>query len=630
MIMNWYTALTDWVGRLPRRRLIGSSIALAAVLFVSLNIFASRAMDTWRADVTEARVWTLSDGTRELLAGLEEPLHMRLFLSGGLTEAAPQLAAYANRVRGTLETYADLAGGKITLEVIDPAPFSDAEDRAVGFGIDRIALPGAAEPMFFGLAATNSTDGRATIPVFSPEREAWLEYDLTRLVAELGQPVKPKIALLDGIGLAGNPMMGQPEQQSLAMLRELYDVEVLTGDVNEFPEGTQVVAVVHPQELSDATLYALDQWVMGGGALMAFVDPHAETQRGPQGMPATDPASNLAPLFEAWGVTYDPAQAIAAPQHALTTVRRINNREAEVGNPAWLRIGPDAMDRDTPVLARLSALILTSVGSFSADDEVEFTPLVTASDDARLTDAEMAGDLFGDPRRLLDEGTLPESAPVPVARLGGALTSAFPDGAPEGSEWSAEHVSQADNANVLLVADADMLMDRNWVQTRRILGAEIPQAFANNGDFFLNAVEQMAGGAALADLRGRAIDWRPLERIEDMTRAAEAEYRATEQALLDRISEAENALRDLAPGDGEEGVLFSAEAVAETEKLRADLLAARAELRQVQYDLRSDVESLKSWVTTINAGVIPVLAALAALAFALRKPRRKLPARGTA
>ncbi|WP_417248311.1 Gldg family protein [Celeribacter sp.] len=630
MTMERLKFLTEWVGRLSRRRLIAFSIALAAVLFVSLNVFASRALDGWRADVTEARVWTLSDGTRELLGGLEEPLHMRLYLSGGLTEAAPQLAAYANRVRGTLETYADLADGMITLEVIDPAPFSDAEDRAVGFGIDRISLAGASEPMFFGLAVTNSTDGRATIPVFSPDREAWLEYDLTRLVAEIGQPVKHKVALIDGIGLSGNSMVGQQEQQSLAMLREFYDVEVLSGDVNAFPEGTKVVAVVHPQDLSEPTLYALDQWVMGGGALMTFVDPYAETQMGPQGMPATDTASDLAPLFEAWGVSYDPAQAIADPQHALTTVRRINGREAELGNPAWLRFGPEAMDRDTPVLGRLSALVLTSAGSFAGEDGADLTPLVTASSQARLSDAEMAGDLYGDPRRLLDEGAEPDSAPVPVARLGGALSTAFPDGKPEGSEWSGEHIAQVEEANVLLVADADMLMDRNWIQTRNILGAQIPQAFANNGDFLLNAAEQMAGGAALADLRGRAIDWRPLERIENMTRAAEAEYRATEQALLDRIDEAEAALRDLAPADGESGALFSAEAVAEAESLRADLLAARAELRQVQYDLRSDVERLKSWVTTINVGVIPVLAALAALAFALRKPKRKLPVRAGA
>src|SRR5690606_25194099 len=168
---------------------------------------------------------------------------------------------------------------------------------------------------------------------------------------------------------------------------------------------------------------------------------------------------------------------------------------------------------------------------------------------------------------------------------------------------------EADVSNVMLMGDADMLMDRNWIRHQQILGSQIPQAFANNGDFFLNAVEQMAGGAALADLRGRATDWRPLERIEDMQKAAEAEYRATEQALLERISQTEQKLRELAPAEGEDGALAGDVAVAEAEQLRADLLAARAELRQVQYDLRSDVENLKAWVTTINVGIVPVIAA---------------------
>lgn len=631
MIMERLNKLIEWAARLPRRRLVGFSIALAGILFISLNIFSARALDGLRADVTDARVWTLSDGTRELLQDLEEPLHLRLFLSDGLTEAAPQLAAYAERVRGTLETYAGMADGEITLEVISPEPFSNDEDRAVGFGINRIALQGASEPMYFGLAATNSTDGQSTIPVFSPDREAWLEYDLTRLIAELGQPDKPKVALIDGLDLAGNPMMRQPAQQSLSMLRELYDVEVLSGDVNSFPDGTEIVAVVHPQGLSDKTLYALDQWVMGGGGLMAFVDPQAETQVDPRGMPSPDSSSDLDKLFKAWGVDYDPGKLVADPQNALTTVRQINGRQTEVGNPAWLRIGPDNMATDRPVLARLSTLIMTGTGSFSAaNDEVQLEPLVTAGNQAGIAAVPETATPVGDPRALLENAEKPEAVPILAARLSGKLKSAFPDGKPEGSEWSGDHVAEADVSNVMLMGDADMLMDRNWIRHQQILGSQIPQAFANNGDFFLNAVEQMAGGAALADLRGRATDWRPLERIEDMQKAAEAEYRATEQALLERISQTEQKLRELAPAEGEDGALVGDEAVAEAEQLRADLLAARAELRQVQYDLRSDVENLKAWVTTINVGIVPVIAALVALAFALRRPRRKLPKRATA
>ena len=624
--MERITALTNWVSRQPRRRLIGSSIALTMALFVSANIFAARTMDGWRADVTESKVWTLSDGTQTLLTDLDEPLHLRLYLSDGLTQAAPQLSAYADRVRGMLASYADRADGQITLEVIDPEPFSNAEDRAVGFGINRIALAGGAEPIFFGLAGTNSTNGRATIPVFSPDREAWLEYDLTRLVADLGQPVKPKVALIDGIGLAGNPMTRTPEQQSLAMLRELYDVEVLSGDINGFPDNTKVVAVAHPQALSDTTLYALDQWVMGGGAMMAFVDPHAETQMGPQGMPAPDPASDFATLFDGWGVTFDATTAVADPTYALATTRSVGGRETNVGNPAWLRLDANAFDQDTPALARLSAIVMTTAGSFATtEDGPTLIPLVTASDQAVLASAANAVDRFADPRDLMATGTAPDTAPIVMARMTGTLSSAFPEGKPEGSEWQAEHLAQTASANVLLSGDADMLTDRNWIQQRSIFGAQVPQAVANNGDFFLNAVEQMAGGAALADLRGRAIDWRPLTRIDAMERAAEMQYRATEQALLERISQTETSLRELAPEGEDASALISAEMVAKAEELRADLLAARAELRQVRYELRRDVEALQAGVTTLNVGLVPFVAAVIALFFALRRPKRNLP-----
>ncbi len=630
MTMERITALTQWVSRQPRRRLIGTSIALCTLTFLSLNVLATRALDGVRADVTQSQVWTLSDGTRSLLGNLDEPLHLRFYLSDALTEAAPQLSSYADRVRGLLETYDDLSDN-ISLEIVSPEPFSDEEDRAVGFGINRIALAGAAEPMFFGLAATNSTDGRANIPVFSPEREAWLEYDLTRVVAELGQSEKPRLALLDGLGLSGGPASGGAPQQSLALLQELYEVDLLSGDINEFPDGTRVVAVAHPQGLSDASLYALDQWVMGGGALMVFLDPHAETQAGPQGAPAQDTASDLEPLLDGWGINFDTSVAIADPRYALTTTRRVGGRDTQVGNPAWLRLDAQALDQETPALANLSAVVLTTAGHFTSDDEgPALTPLATLSPDAVLASSSDAADPFADPRALMANGTRPDQAPVAIARVSGALKSAFPDGKPEGSEWSEEHLAEVSDANVLLSGDADLLHDRNWIQQRRVFGTQVPQAFANNGDFLLNAVEQMAGGTALADLRGRAVDWRPLTRIESMEREAELHYRATEQALLDRIAETESALRELAPASnkqdpGKGAVLFNAEMVAESENLRADLLAARAELRQVQYDLRSDVEALQAGVTTLNVGIVPFLAAVMALFFALRRPKRPLP-----
>ena len=362
---------------------------------------------------------------------------------------------------------------------------------------------------------------------------------------------------------------------------------------------------------------------------MLFLDPFAETQTGERpGEPPADPSSDLAALLDGWGVAFDPAQAVADPAHAIRTTRTVGGRRQEVANPAWLALGPEAMDHETPALARLSSLVMTTAAAFSAaEDGPTLTPLVTASPDAALADAATAADGFADPRRLLTDATAPETPPALAARITGALRSAFPEGAPEGSDWTGEHVAEAAQANILLVGDADMLMDRNWIQRRSILGASVPQAFANNGDFLLNAAEQMAGGAALADLRGRAVAWRPLERIDDLRRAAEAEYRETEQRLLARIREAEDKLRDLAPPEGEDGALFAEEAVAEADALRADLLAARAELRRVRYELRRDVDALKGWVTTAHVGAVPALAALAALGVALRRPCHPLPKR---
>lgn len=280
-------------------------------------------------------------------------------------------------------------------------------------------------------------------------------YDLTRLVAELGQPETPKMALIDAIGLAGNPMAGVPEQQSLAMLRELYGVEILSGDGHALPEGTKVVAVAHPQAPSEPTLYALDRWVMGGGSMMAFVDPHAETRMGLQGMPAPNAASDFAILFDGWGVTFDAATAVADPAYALKTIRRIGGREANVGTPAWLRLDADAFDQNARALARLPSMVMTTVGSFgTTENGPTLVPLATASDQAVLAGASEAADRFGDPRDLVAKGTATETAPIVMARMSGPVSSTVPDGKPDRSEWEAAHLSKPASANVLLSGDA--------------------------------------------------------------------------------------------------------------------------------------------------------------------------------
>ena len=642
-------------------RIAVAAALLGAVIFVCLNIVSAQLFRNARVDLTQQHLYSLSQGTRTMLGELKEPVRFRLFMSSGLTKQAPQLAAFAGRVRSLLDSYAAAARGNIVLEVIDPRPFSEEEDRAVAFGIDGFTGTGG-ERLFFGLAATNSTTGRATIGVFAPDREAFLEYDLTRLVSDLGRRGKPVVALLDGIGLAGNPMMRIPEQQVLLQMKQFFDVKPLSGEVEKLPDDTRVLMVVHPQDLSEKTLYTIDQWVMAGNATMIFVDPNAENQLGPRGGPSPNPTSNLEPLFKAWGVKFDASRAIGDPDYALQTERNVSGRPVASQNLPWMALRGDALARDEAILAQLSAVVMTTAGAFeTAKDGVTLRPLIRASNAAVTLDATLAGDRTGDPRRLMVGLVKAPKPPILAARLTGTLDSAYPDGLkkeekPEekkaddaksddtkSDDTKSDDAKSAENkpadakpagdtlkrsakpANVILVGDADMLMDRNWIQTHALFGQQVAQAFANNGDFVINAIEQMSGGAALSDLRGRGVSWRPFELIQRMEADADSRFRAKEQELTTQLKDTEQKLSQLPKAAEGSNDVLTAEQAKTIEGFRTQLLAIRSQLRDVQFALRRDVDNLKNWVTLVNVGAVPVTVGVIVLAFGLRRPRRPLP-----
>jgi ABC-type uncharacterized transport system involved in gliding motility auxiliary subunit len=627
-------------------RIALAAALLGAVVFVCVNIVSAKLFRNARVDLTQQHLYSLSQGTRALLGELKEPVRFRMFLSSGLTKQAPQLAAFAGRVRSLLDSYAAAANGNIILELIDPQPFSEEEDRAVAFGIDGFQGT-TGERLFFGLAATNSTTGRAIIPVFAPDREAFLEYDLTRLVSDLGRRGKPVVALLDGIGLAGNPMIRMPEQQVLAQMKQFFEVKTIPNDIDKLPDDTRVLMVVHPQELGEITLYTIDQWVMAGNPTIIFVDPYAENQVGPQGGPAPNPVSNLEPLFKAWGVKFDTSRAIGDPDYAMQTERPVSGRPAVSQNLPWMALRGDALARDEAILAQLSAVVVTTAGAFeSAKDGVMLRPLLQASSAAVTLDATLAGDRFGDQRRLLVGLTKAAKPPIIAARLMGTLDSAFPDGLKKEPEAKPDEAKAGgakaeppkDNVlkrsakppNVIMVGDADMLMDRNWIQQHSLFGQQLAQAFANNGDFVINAVEEMAGGSALSDLRGRGVSWRPFEMIQRMEADADSRYRAKEQELTQQLRDTEQKMTQLPKAAEGANDVLTPEQLKAVEGFRSQLLSIRSELRDVQFALRRDVDNLRSWVTAANVGGIPVAVGVIALAFGMRRSRRPLPKKSSA
>ena len=609
----------NFLNQFSKNKLLKITILMSVICFFGINIIASNILKSFRFDMTSNNLFSLTEGTKNLISNLKEPIHLRLFMSSSIVELAPQLSNYANRVESILNAYENISNGKITLEIIDPKPFSDEEDRAVGMGVSAFGGSSSNDPMYFGLAATNSTTGQKNINVFSPDREPFLEYDITRLIAELAQTKKPLIAILDKLGLEANSRVGKPEQQVLAQMKTLFDVQFLEDSQTELPKNTKVLMLINPKYLSDNTMFMIDQWILNGGSTLIFLDPYAETEMGLNpGMPALNPRSDLKKIINAWGIEFDNKKSIADPKFALRTVRNIKGRQVEVSNYPWIQVGNEGMNQKEAVLAQLSSIVLTNAGSFILKDkEISFEPLLTASQFAGMVDADKAGNPQEDPRKLLKDLKTSNEKIIISGWLRDNLNSAFPEGLKDKKGVT----KSIKKSNVLLVGDADMLMDRNWITKQNLVGQEIATAFANNGDFVLNVVENMIGGSVLSDLRGKGISWRPFLKIAELERKAEEKFLSKEQALAEKLGKMELKIQELTKNNKSEKDVLSPETIKAIEGFKLEMMSTRAELRTVKFNLRSDVENLKSWIMFINIGLLPTLIAALALLIAIRKPK---------
>jgi ABC-type uncharacterized transport system involved in gliding motility auxiliary subunit len=547
------------------------------------------------------------------LKDLKEPIHIRLFVSSNLVKDVPQLSTYANRVETILKTYSNLSNGKITLEIIDPKPFSDAEDRAVGMGINSFNATEMSDSLYFGLAATNSTTGQKNIPIFSPERETFLEYDLTSLISDLSQIKKPVISILDNLGLSADSRIGKPEQQILKQMKEMFQVEKVDENNNELNKNTKVLMIIHPKFLSDETLYMIDQWILNGGATLIFLDPYAETEISRQpGMPPMNPRSNLKKLLDTWGIKFDNKKAVLDSEFGFRISRNINGRDIQVTNYPWLNIRGQGLNKNESSLSNLSTIVMTTAGSFElANDDSVLEPIIISSQKSGLGDAQKAGDPKGDPRDLLPNIKSDNKNLTVAGWVKSNLGTSFSD---KTNKDDNQLSKSSKKSNILLVADADMLMDRNWLTQRG--------AFANNGDFVLNVLEKMVGGNALSDLRGKSTSWRPFEKIIALEKIAEEKFLIEEQMLAKKLKGMEDQIRNLTQNNDEDSDVLSPETIKAIDGFKTEMMSTRSQLRSVKFDLRRDVEMLKKWVISVNVAILPIIFAGLALIISLRRKRK--------
>ena len=612
----------------PSRKLLtGGALAVLAVLFVAVVLICNSLLRGARIDLTQNRLYTLSQGTKHILASLDEPIRLQLFSSDKATQNQPQLRSYAQRVREMLDEMSARARGKIRLEVIDPLPFSEDEDRATTYGVQGVPAGANGANIYFGLVGTNSTDGQAVIPFLQPDKEAFLEYDIAKLIHELATPKRPVIGLLSGLPLGGgfDPAtrgMSDP-WEVYTQLTQLFSVRSLAGgSLEKVDADITTLVIVHPKALSDDAQYAIDQFVMRGGHLLVFVDPSSESDRSagpgnPQGMLA-DASSDLPKLFKAWGVEYDPHKVVLDRARAV----EINTGRggAPVRHAAILGLTKDDLDANDVITANLDSINLATPGYFqlAKGSKYKLTPLLETSDDAMVVGSERVR-FVTDPAQLLVGYQPGHERRIVAGRLEGVFASAFPDRKEPG------HLAQAKSGGeIVLVADADMLGDPMWVRVQPFFGQRIANAFANNGDFFVNAVDNLTGSSDLISIRGRATSQRPFTRVDDMKRDAEASFRDKETVLQNELKDTERKLTDLQTrkGAGNEAILSPEQQTELTSfvQKRADI---RKQLRQVRRGLDERIDSLGTRIKLIDIGAMPLLMTLAALGFAAWKRRQR-------
>ena len=589
------------------------NLFLILVVFIALVFVNNQLLSSARLDLTENQVYSLSQGSKQVLKEIDEPINLYFFFSDKASKNMTSLRNYANRVESLLSEYETSANGKLKLQVLDPQAFSEQEDQADQFGLTAANIGAAGESIYMGLAATNAFDEQKVIAFFDPQKEGFLEYEISELIYQLSEPEPVNITLITDLTLKGgqNPMTGQvdPPWTFLTQLEELYTVEQLTSEVISLPDNTEVLLLVHPKEYSDALLFAIDQYALSGGKILAFLDAHNESDQmamlaGP--MPS-ESSSNLQRLLNAWGGQFDSDNVLLDAMAGLD----IRTQEGGVTRHfGFVGFTTDQLDREDVLTSNLEVINGASFGVFSQIEgsETNWLPLVKSSQNSDLIDTGTYA-MTQDPEQLAKAYQSDNQVYVLAARLTGRAKSAF-EQIPEEIELT-EIVKSTDNLNVILVGDTDMLADRFWVQQSNFFGQTIYTPFANNGDFIINAVENLSGSDALISIRSRGVFSRSFSKVDELTVIAEQKFREQEKILQQQLEETEQQLLQLQNQQVEVGALVISPkqqlAIDEFMQKKANI---RKSLRDVRHQLDKDIESLGNWLKLVNIAIAPLILTL--------------------
>ena len=615
--------------------------ALVIAIFFLLNGLIQPRMASWRVDFSQGNQYTLSEGTKQTLGALAEPVDLTFAYSRTLGQDFPVIRAYAQRVRELLQTYENVGGRRLHLVEIDPAPFSTAEDEALAAGISAIPT-GSGDPIYFGLIGRNAVDDELVIPFLDPEREATLEYDLTRLIARLDNPKPATIGIITDL----QNFQGTGTETDYFVLREIaasYIVEPIAPDFLTIPDGVDILLIAHAANLTRRQTYLIDQFILEKGRALILVDPASKAAAASDGVFSTGNGlirSDLGVLGEAWGINLLTG-AVADATHALPIGVEEDGSIIEMGQPLFIGIPRALMSSDDLVTAPLSlTLNLGAPGALQAfpPEGARFSTLVRTDDAPSFIDPELASTDMR-PQDVVRAYEAEDGYLTIGGRLSGILPTAFPDGAPladlpddpieaelldlANSELGGHLGQSVEPAQIIILADADILDDGFYIDPRSGNPA------GDNATFVLNALDNLAGGSALTNLRSRSPNQRPMSRIDRMRDVAQRKFFTEQAELEERLVLAQTRLEQLQANGIEQGFFsgdleadLSAEERTELAALRQSVIETRSSLREIEREFRHDIDGLVGALRFINIWGGPLLLALLGFMVWLRQKRR--------
>jgi ABC-type uncharacterized transport system involved in gliding motility auxiliary subunit len=589
-----------------------------------------------RVDLTQGSVYTLSAGTKAIVSKLEAPVKIRLYYSQASSAVPVGLKTFAKRVEDLLAEYRAASGGKVTIEKFNPEPDSDAEDSAALDGVEG-QMTNTGEKFYLGLSVS-FLDQKAAIPVLAPDRERLLEYDITRAISQVATAKKPVIGVMSGLPVLGrplNPLLKQQPTEPWALASELkrvFDVREIKLDVDRIDDDVKVLLVIHPRNISETTEYAIDQFVLRGGKLIAFVDPYAYFDQQPDlqnpfgGSQAGQ--SMLYNLFKAWGVDMNMNKVIADLTYASGAGPRLL--------PTLLSLNQEALNQDDVVTSQVGTMLIPFGGAFGGKPAEGLTQTVLAHTSKNSMPVDLIiATLSGEPST---RGFEPSGQEQPLAiRLTGKFKTAFPEGKPkpfmprddkkkaaEKKEDATPQLKESAGENsVVLVGDVDMLTDNAAVEVQDVFGQRLIVPRNGNLNFALSLVDQLAGDPNVISLRSRAAFTRPLTVIRDMEARAQQSYLGKIKELEDNLNQTQEKLQALQKTrGGAQATILTPEQQAEIENFRKKAAETRRDLKELRKNLRVDTDTLEFWTKVVNIGLVPLLVALAGLMLALVKRQR--------